>query len=133
VAISNSLVLLYKIAALRLLPWMACMQKMQEHFSVAMTVIYELIRDSLDLYHRYPRQTPDFDLWATCAVYCFGNFVGCRTGCDDVVNHGDVNIGRFWLVDKCVQDILPAFSGTQSRLTRRITNTPQSSSINRYV
>jgi hypothetical protein len=52
VAISNSLILLYKIAALRLLPWMACMQKMQrsgvqEHFSVAMTEIYELIRGFL--------------------------------------------------------------------------------------
>jgi hypothetical protein len=65
VAISNALILLYKIAALCLLPWipkalamlvgqaLACMQKMQrsgvqEHFSVAMTVIYELIRGSLD-------------------------------------------------------------------------------------
>jgi len=50
VAISNPLILPYKIAALRLLPWipkalamlvgqaLACMQKMQEHFSVAMTV-----------------------------------------------------------------------------------------------
>ncbi len=58
-AISNSLILLYKIAALRLLPWipkalamlagqaLACMQKMQEHFSVAMTVIYQLIRGAL--------------------------------------------------------------------------------------
>ena len=54
-AISNSLILPHKIAALRLLPWMACMQKMQEHFSVAMTVIYELIRGSLtDLRVIYP-------------------------------------------------------------------------------
>ena len=45
--ISNSLILLYKIAALRLLPWMACMQKKQKHFSAKMTVIYELIRGSL--------------------------------------------------------------------------------------
>jgi len=49
VAISNSLILLHKIAALRLWPWMACMQKMQEHFSVAMTAIYVLIRGSLDV------------------------------------------------------------------------------------
>jgi hypothetical protein len=28
-----------EIASLRLSPWMACMQKMQEHFSVAMTTL----------------------------------------------------------------------------------------------
>jgi len=48
VAISHSLILSQKIATLRLLPWMACMQKMQEYFSVAMTVIHELIRGSLE-------------------------------------------------------------------------------------
>jgi hypothetical protein len=31
-----------QIASLRLLPWMACMQKMQEHFSVAMTRVLAL-------------------------------------------------------------------------------------------
>jgi len=62
VAIVNSLILLYKIAALRLLPCipkalamlvgraLACIQKMQEHFSVAMTIIYELIRVSLRIF-----------------------------------------------------------------------------------
>ncbi len=82
-AISNSLILLYKIAALRLRPkrslrsrggplrWipkalamlvgqaLACMQRsgvpemqrsgVPEHYSVVMTVIYELIRGSLDM------------------------------------------------------------------------------------
>jgi hypothetical protein len=64
VEISNSLILRHKIAALRLLPRipkalamlagqaLACMQRsgVPEHFSVAMTIIYDLIRGSLEYY-----------------------------------------------------------------------------------
>jgi hypothetical protein len=48
-----------KIASLRLLPWMASMQKMQEQFSAAMTLIFGFCRGSLRDSSRQLR--PEFD------------------------------------------------------------------------